>query len=95
MDWKTIVLEELIYERIRVHVDLLELLDFERDLNESIGRAMREVGGAGDDAEALARQYLDRAWRRVEEEWRSEREADDEECPLCAGPFECPPPASG
>ena len=41
MEWETRLLEELVYERVRLHVDLLELIDFEKDLSQSITRALR------------------------------------------------------
>lgn len=93
MDWKAQVLEELIYERVRLHVDLLSLIDFERELGESIGRAVRELGSVEPDPELLTRRFVDAAWRRIEAEWEQERQRDEDgTCPLCTGAFECPPP---
>ena len=89
MDWNQRVLEELIYERVRVHLDLAELLDFERDLDESIGRALRQAGLPPAEARALTRRHITAALRRIEEDGRRAGEADG--CPLCAAPLECPP----
>lgn len=92
MEWHTKLLEELVYERVRLHVDLLELVDFERDLDESIGRAMRECGIEDARAPEVARTYVALAWRRIEQEWTSGRASDWRDCPLCEAPFECPRP---
>ena len=89
MDWNQRVLEELIYERVRVHLDLAELLDFERDLDESIGRALRQAGLPIAEARELTRRHIAAALRRIEEDGDRAGEGDD--CPLCAAPFECPP----
>ena len=89
MDMNAKLLEELIYERVRLHVDLLELIDFERELNDSIERAMRQCGIDEPRDDDLGRRYLDLAWQRLEAEWRQERTREDE-CPLCEGPFQCP-----
>jgi hypothetical protein len=83
LDWRNQLLEELIYERVRVHVDLAELLDFERDLTGSIRRALDQAGVAGEDADQTTRRYVEAAWRRIEAEWDEERERDDH-CPVCA-----------
>ena len=90
MDWHERLLEELIYERVKLHVDLLDLVDFERDLCESIVRALRSGGTDSVEVDARARHYLDRAWRRVEQEWTRARAAETSNCPLCEAPFECP-----
>ena len=89
MDMHSKLLEELIYERVRLHVDLCELLDFERDLNESIDRAMKSCGVDEPSAGDLGRRFLERAWRRIEEEWERER-AVSGDCPLCEGVYQCP-----
>ncbi|HUS64748.1 MAG TPA: hypothetical protein VMZ28_09415 [Kofleriaceae bacterium] len=89
MDLNARLLEELIYERVRVHVDLLELIDFQRELEDSIARAMRSCGMDGRHDPELSKRYLDLAWRRIEAEWREER-SRDEECPLCESPYQCP-----
>jgi hypothetical protein len=90
MDWRNQVLEELIYERVRVQANLAELLDFERDLDESIGRALRDVGVSSDEAEAVVGRHVQAAWHRLEDDWQRARD-QAEDCPLCAAPLECPP----
>ncbi len=83
-DWQSALLEELIYERVRLNVDLLELVDFERELAASIERALAACG-ARKDRDRLAKEHLERAWARVEREWRDAREVADDplQCPLC------------
>jgi hypothetical protein len=80
MDWNARVLQDLVYERVRFHVDLLALVDFERELGDSIDRALEGVDGAQSDGERVSRGLLEEAWRRLEAEWRRVRDA---ECPLC------------
>jgi hypothetical protein len=89
MDMHRKLLEELIYERVCLHVDLSELLDFERDLNESIERAMKACGVEDPHADDLGRHYIEMAWRRIEADWERERSGGDE-CPLCDGIYQCP-----
>lgn len=84
------LLEELIYERVRAHVDLLELGLFEADLDLSIRRVLADLDrstaaeNAEPDAEeppsaVLATSLIDRAWTRVVSEWESRQagELDD------------------
>lgn len=59
------ILEELIYERVRVAVDLCELLDFEEDLAASIERALTQCAKSPDERSQLALKYLNRAWERL------------------------------
>ena len=92
MEWQHRLLEELIYERVKVHVDFLDLIDFERDLCDSIARVLQASGTEPGKEEAVARELVDQAWRRLEEEWRRERSASSLLCPLCESPFECPGP---
>ncbi|HLU65655.1 MAG TPA: hypothetical protein VKZ63_05240 [Kofleriaceae bacterium] len=87
MEWQNKLIAELFYERIRVHVDLLSLHDLERELCESIGRALREAGVADRDKAALTRHYLEDAWRRFEQDLCAELEGADRDCPLCAAPL--------
>jgi hypothetical protein len=91
------LLEELIYERVRAHLDLLELGLFEADLDLSIRRILddldRTVHPGDDDATGdapsavLATALIDRAWERVAAEWaeRGSEHEDEEhdECPIC------------
>jgi hypothetical protein len=90
MEWQQKLLEELIYERVRLHVDLLDLIDFERDLCDSIKRALGAAGSDPSEEDAIARRYVDRAWARLQQEWERERAADQTGCPLCEAPLECP-----
>ena len=92
MEWHARLLEELVYERVRLHVDLLDLIDFERDLCESIARAFPAGDREPGQDEAVAHTLIDRAFRRVEQEWRRERAASSLLCPLCELPFDCPAP---
>ena len=62
------ILEELIYERVRVTVDLCKLVAFEADLRSSIRRALEQCASSPDEREGLAERYLCRAWRRVSRE---------------------------
>jgi hypothetical protein len=91
MDWNTRVLQDLVYDRVRCHVDLLSLVELERELADSIERALDKTGTADPEPDRMSRGLLDQAWRRLEQEWREVREA---ECPLCSGPYECPPPVA-
>jgi hypothetical protein len=59
------ILEELIYERVRVTVDLCELMAFEMDLAASIERALLAVRGTPAERSDLAMEYLQRAWQRL------------------------------
>lgn len=83
--WTSALLEELIYERARLSVDFAKLVTFERDLQASIDRALATCGGRSEDRKALAREHLERAWARLEREWRCAREREDDplQCPLC------------
>jgi hypothetical protein len=67
------ILEELIYERVRLSVNLCQLVIFEQDLEKSIHRAMSARAGGLQEQEALAREYIDKAWRRVQAEWEQLR----------------------
>jgi hypothetical protein len=72
------ILEELIYERVRLSVNLCQLVIFEQDLEKSIHRAMSARTGDVHDQEALAREYIDRAWKRVQAEWEQLRSNIDD-----------------
>jgi hypothetical protein len=90
------LLEELIYERVRAHVDLLELGLFEADLDLSIRRLLADLDRSTDPGNAeldiddppsavLATALIDRAWMRVVAEWQSRQTGDigDDNCPVC------------
>jgi hypothetical protein len=86
--WHEKLLQELIYERVMLHIDLVDLIGFERELEEGIKRAMQASGVTADEWAARARQYLDDAWERAEKEWDCLRaEPGDGDCPLCDGPL--------
>ena len=91
VEWRMRLVRDLVYERVRLHVDLLSLIEFEQELGDRIERALQAGDGPGSDADAMSRRLIDDAWRRLEAEWRGRRDA---ECPLCAAPFECPAPVS-
>jgi hypothetical protein len=91
VDWNTRVLQDLVYERVRYHVDLLALVELQRELADSVERALETGDAPESDADRVSRGLLDEAWRRLEEEWRELRDA---ECPLCAGPYQCSAPVA-
>jgi hypothetical protein len=62
------ILEELIYERVRLTVDLCELMAFEVDLSASIERALVSVARSPSQRSDLTLEYLQRAWERVTEQ---------------------------
>ncbi len=62
------ILEELIYERVRVAVDLCELVTFEEDLSTSISRALTRCARSPAERANLTLDYLHRAWDRVTDE---------------------------
>lgn len=66
------ILEELIYERVRVAVNLCQLIIFEQDLDKSIQRVMARSED-GETCRNLAHDYIDKAWHRLQEEWRDMR----------------------
>lgn len=87
-----LLLEELIYERVRTQIDLLELTWFEAELDASIGRVLGKLDDPDAPAPpALAQHLVNDAWTRVEAEWREQRRRPREECPLC----EAEPPDDG
>jgi len=71
------ILQELIYERIRLSINLYQLVLFEQDLERSIERAMNSCSQSDIERKKLAREYVDAAWSRVKLEW--ERLRDDRE----------------
>jgi hypothetical protein len=80
------LLEELIYERVRTQVDLMQLGWFEADLDMSIRRVLAQLERDGGDTEpssVLAGALIDRAWQRLEAEWQRTRGEPDPECPVC------------
>lgn len=72
------ILQELIYERVRLSVNLCQLVIFEQDLDSSIERALTTVEESAEARRRLTRQYVEQAWRRLEEEWHEMRERLDD-----------------
>ena len=62
------ILEELIYEKVRLTVDLCELMAFEVDLSASIERALMSVARSPQQRSDLTLEYLQRAWDRLSEQ---------------------------
>ena len=68
------ILEELVYDRVRASVNLCQIIVLERELEESIRRALGGAVAVPDDADAMAQEYVDRAWERIEHELHDLRE---------------------
>jgi hypothetical protein len=81
MDWNNQVLRDLVYERMRQHVDLVAVVELEHEIADSVERAVELGGGGEGEASELSRDLLDEAWSRLEAEWNVLRDA---ECPLCS-----------
>ncbi len=79
--------EELVTEMVRKQIDVVGLLELERDVIEAVSAIGEEVGAdkATVPAAALAAHLVDRAFRKVEAEWRMQRSlCDSDECVCCA-----------
>jgi hypothetical protein len=78
------LLEELVYQHVQTQVDLFRLGCFEDELDETIRRVLDGLGADGDGPPpaVLAATLVDRAWARLEHDWKSNRGAS--ECPCCA-----------
>jgi hypothetical protein len=79
--------EELITEMVRREIDVVGLLELERDVIESVSAIAEDLGGGSQciPAAALAATLIDQAFRRVEAEWRQQRSlCATEECVCCA-----------
>lgn len=79
--------EELITEMVRRQIDVIGLLELERDVFESVGGIADEMGASAQSipAAALAATLIDQAFRKVEAEWRQQRGlCSTEECVCCA-----------
>ena len=63
-----LILEELFYENVRANLDLEKILDFDRDLRHSIDRALRTLTNSQEERQALAMEYMLRAWDRIGDE---------------------------
>ncbi len=68
------ILQELIYERIRLSVNLCQLVIFEQDLDKSINRAIARCDNNAETQQGLTRKYVEQAWERIEQEWHDMRE---------------------
>jgi hypothetical protein len=77
------ILEELVYERVKLAVDLYDLLSFEEDLDQSIQRALERVGEQTTVDEHLARKLIDAAWDRLSRDLDALREVPEPDCELC------------
>jgi hypothetical protein len=71
------ILEEMIYERVRVSVNLCQLVMLEQDLDRSIHKALTAGDATDSEREALARELVDKAWQRIEAEWDELRRDSD------------------
>lgn len=79
--------EELVTDLVRRHVDVIGLIELEREVGGAVGGIAHELGAGRDTvpAAALAAHLLDLAWTKVEAEWREQRRlADSDECLCCA-----------
>jgi hypothetical protein len=75
IDLRERIVEELIYERVHLDAELQELLDLERDLGDSLRRAIAEAA-APDDVLDLADRCIGRVFRRMEDEGRADLERE-------------------
>jgi hypothetical protein len=66
------ILEELVFERLRLTVDLCELLEFHADLSASIQRAVEGCAATEEERSGLVLAYLEQAWTRLSGEVRAE-----------------------
>jgi hypothetical protein len=79
--------EELVTEMVRRYVDVIGLLELEREVYESVGAIADDMGASEHTipAAALAATLVDQAFRKVEAEWREQRNlCSTEECVCCA-----------
>jgi len=79
--------EELVTEMVRRQVDILGLLELEREVFESVGGIADDLGASPQTipAAALAATLIDQAFRKVEAEWRQQRKVcTTDECVCCA-----------
>lgn len=77
------LLEELIYQHVCTQVDLFKLGCFEDELDETIRHVLDGLAISGTDPPSgvLAATLIDRAWSRLEADWKTNRGATD--CPCC------------
>jgi hypothetical protein len=67
------LVEELVYQQMIAHYDLVELAMFECELTASIAEALRRAGEAPAAPEVVAAGLVERAWERVGMRWRELR----------------------
>jgi hypothetical protein len=79
-----LLLEELIYEQLCTQIDLFRLGCFEDDLDATIRRVLDGLAGTGSDppSHVIAAALVERAWSRLDDEWRANRGGTA--CPSCA-----------
>ncbi len=63
-----LVLEELVYESVRVTVDLCKLMDFQQDLSIGVERSLKKLAQSPEEKTALSLEMIKIAWARVGEE---------------------------
>ena len=79
--------EELVTEMVRRQIDVVGLLELEREVIEAVSGIAEEMGAGASTipAAALAATLIDQAFRKVETEWRMERNlCATDECVCCA-----------
>jgi hypothetical protein len=79
--------EELVTEMVRRHVDVIGLLELEREVFESVGAIAGDLGASEHTVPAatLAATLVEQAFRKVEAEWREQRSVcATDECVCCA-----------
>lgn len=79
--------EELVTEMVRQHIDVIGLIELERDVIDAVGGIADGMGAGAESipAAALAASLIDQAFRKVEAEWRRERAVcATDECVCCA-----------
>jgi hypothetical protein len=80
------LLEELVYQRVHQHVDTMDITWLERDLDDAVQRVVEMYDDDGRDevpSRAIAAALVDRAWQRVEDDWRAQRDLIGDDCALC------------
>ncbi|MBZ0235353.1 MAG: hypothetical protein K8M05_23700 [Deltaproteobacteria bacterium] len=79
--------EELVTEMVRRQIDVIGLLELEREVFESVGGIADDLGASPQTipAAALAATLIDQAFKKVEAEWRQQRNlCSTDECVCCA-----------
>jgi hypothetical protein len=78
------LLEELVYQHVSAQIDLFRLGCFEDELDETIRNVLDDLGARGSEppSSVLAAALIDRAWGRLEQDWKANRGGTT--CPSCA-----------